>query len=123
MRPDRLAAALLLAVLAATCPAESRPNIVVIIADDLGWADVGFHAKEMPTPRLDRLAKEGAELGRFYAHPLCSPTRAALLTGQSPRRFSIVGALQGRDPGLPAGLPTLPATLRAAGYHTSMVGK
>lgn len=123
MRPDRLAAALLLAVLAATCPAESRPNIVVIIADDLGWADVGFHAKEMPTPRLDRLAREGAELGRFYAHPLCSPTRAALLTGQSPRRFSIVGALQGRDPGLPAGLPTLPATLRAAGYHTSMVGK
>lgn len=123
MRLPCLAACLLLACLASSGYAETRPNILVIVADDLGWGDVGFHTKEMPTPRLTRLAKEGSELGRFYAHPLCSPTRAALLTGQSPRRYSIVGALQGRDPGLPAGLPTLPATLRAAGYTTSLIGK
>lgn len=123
MRPDRLLFALLLACLGATSSAETRPNILVIIADDLGWGDVSLHAKDMPTPRLTRLAKEGTELGRFYAHPLCSPTRAALLTGQLPRRLGIVGALQGRDPGLSAGVPTLPTTLRAAGYHTSLIGK
>lgn len=103
--------------------AESRPNILVIVADDLGWGGVGFHAKGMTTPHLDRLAKEGAELGRFYAHPVCSPTRAALLTGQNPRRLGIVGALHGNDPGVPAGLPMLPSTLRAAGYRTSLIGK
>ncbi len=103
--------------------AQTKPNIVLIVADDLGWAGVGFHAKAMTTPRLDRLAKEGTELGRFYVYPLCSPTRAALLTGQTPRRFNIVSALRGRDLGVPAGLPTLPATLKAAGYRTSLIGK
>jgi len=114
---------LLLACLANPCRGESRPNILVIVADDLGWAGVGFHAKGMVTPRLDRLAKEGAELGRFYAYPLCSPTRAALLTGQIPRRFGIVAALHGAEPGVPAGVTMLPATLRAAGYRTSLIGK
>jgi arylsulfatase A-like enzyme len=103
--------------------AQTKPNIVLIVADDLGWAGVGFHAKAMTTPRLDRLAKEGTELGRFYVYPLCSPTRAALLTGQTPRRFNIVSALRGRDLGVPAGQPTLPATLKAAGYRTSLIGK
>lgn len=110
-------------LLACRLGAGAPPNIVVIVADDLGWGDVSLRAKDMPTPRLARLAREGAELGRFYAHPLCSPTRAALLTGQLPRRHGIAGALQGRDPGLPAGLPTLPATLRAAGYRTMLIGK
>jgi arylsulfatase A-like enzyme len=72
---------------------------------------------------LDRLAKEGTELGRFYVYPLCSPTRAALLTGQTPRRFNIVSALRARDPGVPSGQPTLPATLKSVGYHTSLIGK
>ena len=124
MRPRHLLVRLLLACLATAVTAETRqPNILVIVADDLGWGDVGFHSKDMPTPRLSRLAKEGTELGRFYVYPLCSPTRAALLTGQSPRRHGIVGAIQGRDTGLPAGLPSLPATLRAAGYQTSLIGK
>jgi arylsulfatase A-like enzyme len=103
--------------------AQTKPNIVLIVADDLGWAGVGFHAKTMTTPRLDRLAKEGTELGRFYVYPLCSPTRAALLTGQTPRRFNIVSALRARDPGVPSGQPTLPATLKSVGYHTSLIGK
>lgn len=124
MRLSCFVAHLFLVGLASVAPAATRqPNILVIVADDLGWGDVGFHSGEMPTPRLNRLAKEGAELGRFYVHPLCSPTRAALLTGQCPRRHGIVGAIQGRDAGLPTGLPTLPAMLRTAGYQTSLIGK
>ena len=104
-------------------PAADRPNIVVIVADDLGWANVGFHSAAAFTPNLDRMAKDGTELARFYAYPVCSPTRAALLTGRMPRRWGIVDALNGRDRGLPAGLVTLPALLRGAGYTTSLIGK
>jgi arylsulfatase A-like enzyme len=103
--------------------APDRPNIVVIVADDLGWANVGFHSPSAVTPNLDRMAKDGTELARFYAYPVCSPTRAALLTGRMPRRWGIVDALNGRDKGLPAGLVTLPGVLRDAGYATALVGK
>ncbi len=102
---------------------EVRPNIIVIVVDDLGWAGVGYHNKAMTTPNLDKLAKESVELQRFYVYPMCSPTRAALLTGQMPRRFSITTALNGNDPGIPAGLSTIAGTLKSAGYHTSLVGK
>ena len=104
-------------------PNVAAPNILVIVVDDLGWAGVGFHAPVMPTPNLDRLAKEGTELGRFYAYPVCSPTRAALLTGQMPRRFGIVNPLNGQDRGVPAGEVTLPSVLHDAGYTTALVGK
>lgn len=103
--------------------APGRPNIVVIVADDLGWANVGFHSPSAFTPNLDRMAKDGTELVRFYAYPVCSPTRAALLTGRMPRRWGIVDALNGRDKGLPAGLVTLPGVLRESGYSTALVGK
>ena len=104
-------------------PHIPAPNILVIVVDDLGWAGVGFHAPAMPTPNLDRLAKEGTELDRFYAYPVCSPTRAALLTGQMPRRFGIVNPLNGQDRGVPAGEVTLPSVLHDAGYTTALVGK
>jgi arylsulfatase A-like enzyme len=103
--------------------AEARPNILVILVDDLGWAGVGYHNKAMTTPNLDKLAMESVELQRFYVYPVCSPTRAALLTGQMPRRFGITTALNGNDPGIPAGLSTIAGTLKSAGYHTSLVGK
>lgn len=51
------------------------PNIILIVADDMGWNDVGYHGSEIRTPTIDRLAKEGVELNRFYVHPTCSPTR------------------------------------------------
>ena len=102
---------------------DARPNILVIIVDDLGWAGVGFHSKAMTTPNLDKLAKESTELSRFYAYPVCSPTRAALLSGNMPRRYGVVDALNGRDPGIPAGLQTIPLTFKAAGYQTSLIGK
>ena len=96
---------------------------MVVIADDLGWGDVGFHQGAIPTPNLDRLAKDGVELQRFYVYPVCSPTRAAFLTGQMPRRFGITYPLGPREPGLPSGLPTLPRTLQSVGYQTWLVGK
>lgn len=103
--------------------AASQPNVLVIVADDLGWAGVGFHNKAMATPHLDRLAKEGAELQRFYVYPTCSPTRVALLTGQMPRRYNVVSALQGAEPGMPAGVPTIASVFKSAGYRTSLIGK
>ncbi len=98
-------------------------NILVLLADDLGWGDIGLHGGIARTPNIDRLAQEGVELRRYYAYPFCSPTRAALLTGQMPRRFGIINPLQARDEGLPAGLPTLPRTLQDVGYQTMLVGK
>lgn len=125
----RLATIVFAGFLAAAGPAMARddappaPNLLVIVVDDLGWAGVGFHASSMPTPNLDRLAKEGTELDRFYAYPVCSPTRAALLTGKMPRRFGIVNPLNGQDRGVPAGEVTLPSVLHDAGYTTALVGK
>ena len=102
---------------------ETTPNVLVIIADDLGWNDVGFHSRAAPTPNLNRLAKEGLELQRFYTYPVCSPARAAFLTGQMPRRFGLAGVIGPQQEGLPAGVATLPAAFRAAGYQTSLIGK
>ena len=65
------------------------PNIVVLLADDLGWKDVGWHGSEIPTPNLDRLANAGAQLDFFYVQPVCSPTRAALMTGRYPMRHGL----------------------------------
>ena len=64
-------------------------NIIIIVADDLGWNDIGFHGSEIKTPNLDQLAAESIELKRFYSAPICSPTRAGLLTGKYPDRFNL----------------------------------
>ncbi|NCF21127.1 MAG: sulfatase-like hydrolase/transferase [Haliea sp.] len=82
--PARLLATLILSLCGLfastlTHAAENAPNIVIILADDMGWNDVGYHGSEISTPHIDRLAAEGLELDRFYAQPACSPTRAALL--------------------------------------------
>ncbi len=102
---------------------KTKINVLVLFVDDLGSGDLGMHGGASRTPNIDHLATEGVELKRYYSYPLCSPSRAALLTGQMPRRFGIAYALGARDPGLPADLPTLPRTLRSAGYQTWLVGK
>ncbi|MEL0198876.1 MAG: sulfatase-like hydrolase/transferase, partial [Gammaproteobacteria bacterium] len=58
-----------------------KPNIVIIVSDDLGWGDVSYHGSTIPTPNIDRFVNEGLELNRFYSNPICSPTRASLMTG------------------------------------------
>ena len=114
-------------VLAASLAAASpKPNIVILVADDLGWADVGYHGEEViRTPSLDRLAQEGAELDRFYATPICSPTRAALMTGRDPIRLGVAYAtiLPWSNNGIHPDERFMPESFRAAGYQTAMVGK
>ena len=98
-------------------------NVIVLLADDLGWGDVGFHQGKASTPNLDQLAKEGVELNRFYAYPACSPARAAMLTGRFPHRYGITGPTRPRDEGLPLSEQILPSVFQAAGYQTSLIGK
>ena len=102
-----------------------RPNIVVILADDLGWKDVGYHGGPEQTPNIDRLANSGLRLESFYAYPLCSPTRSALLTGRNPIRFGLAYSVvrPWAYYGLPLTEQLLPESFRNAGYQTAIIGK
>lgn len=99
--------------------ASTRPNVVVIVADDLGYSDVGAFGGEIHTPNLDSLANQGLRFSNFYNASRCSPTRASLLTGQYPHRVNL--AANGRDLGK-NGL-TIAEALGSAGYNTAMAGK
>lgn len=104
----------------------SKPNIVVILADDLGFADVGFNGgREIQTPNIDKLAAAGARLDQFYVQPVCSPTRAALMTGRYPMRHGLqVGVVRPwAQYGLPLEERTLAQALKEAGYATAITGK
>jgi arylsulfatase A-like enzyme len=106
--------------------AAEKPNVVLILADDLGREDCGFMGgTEIKTPQLDKLAMEGTRLDAFYVQPLCSPTRAALLTGRYPMRHGLqVGVVRPwAQYGLPLQERTLAEALKDAGYATAIVGK
>eukprot|EP00090_Calanus_glacialis_P012886 TRINITY_DN21515_c0_g1_i1.p1 TRINITY_DN21515_c0_g1~~TRINITY_DN21515_c0_g1_i1.p1 ORF type:complete len:501 (-),score=111.45 TRINITY_DN21515_c0_g1_i1:46-1548(-) len=102
-----------------------KPNILYILADDMGFGDVSWNNPDMKTPVLERLAREGVILDQFYAQPKCSPSRAALMTGLYPYKTSMQRGSIGpfRPTGLPTVLPTLPELLRQEGYSTHLVGK
>ena len=113
-------------------PVEAQrrpPNIVVIVSDDMGYADIGVHgSKDIPTPNIDALAKGGIRFTDAYVSgPYCSPTRAGLLTGRYPQRFGHEfnpdQLSSHSEPGLPLGETTMADRLRAAGYKTALVGK
>ena len=109
------------AVLAAT--ADQRPNIVVIISDDQGWADIGYNNPRVYSPHLDQLAAESVVFTEHYVMPQCTPTRVALMTGRYPGRFGGPALAASNAPPLPHGTPTIASMLQGAGYTTSMAGK
>src|ERR1700734_4073026 len=105
-----------------------QPNIVFIMADDLGYADVGCYGRpDLATPNIDRIAARGVRLTQGYANSaVCSATRLALITGRYQYRLplGLEEPLAGKtDVGLPPDHPTLPSLLRQAGYGTALVGK
>ena len=116
-------------VAAAQAERGSRPNVVLIITDDMGWADLGsYGATDIRTPSLDRLASEGVRLTDFYANGVtCSPTRAGLISGRYQQRFGIEAplpnAVRAGDLGLPATGYSLPQLLKDHGYATALIGK
>jgi arylsulfatase A-like enzyme len=123
--------------LAATAPGlrraaaqSAKPNIIFILADDLGYADVSSYGQQdYTTPNIDRLALEGLRFTQAYANSaVCSATRTALTTGRYQYRLAVgleepISAETPKDIGLPPSHPTLPSLLRAAGYGTTLVGK
>jgi N-acetylgalactosamine-6-sulfatase len=113
--------------------AGTRPNVVFILTDDLGWGDLGCYGnRQAPTPNLDRLASQGAMFTQFYVNnPVCSPSRCAFLTGHFPARHGIHAALSAPPGNAQRGIPdwldpdvdTLPKRLKQAGYATAHFGK
>src|SRR5690606_5920927 len=109
--------------------ADDRPNVVVILADDLGYGDLGcYGATDLRTPHIDALAKRGMRFENFYANcPVCSPTRASLLTGKYPDRAGVPGVIRTHATNswgyLDPRATTLADQFGKAGYHTAIVGK
>jgi arylsulfatase A-like enzyme len=110
-------------------PPAGSPNIVIVYMDDMGWADVGCYGSEIATPNIDTLAGRGIRFTHYTTHPICSPARAALLTGRNAHSVA-TGWLAQNNPGfpgyfgdIPLDAPTIAETMRAAGYATIAVGK
>ena len=116
-------AAVLISLCASAVYAAERPNVILIVTDDQGYGDLGCHGNpKIRTPHLDRFAQQAVELTRFYVSPVCSPTRASLITGRYNYRTGVVDTFLGRSMMYPDEV-TLAEMLRAAGYRTGIFGK
>ena len=102
-----------------------HPNVVILLADDLGFADLGFRGSDIETPHIDRLAREGLTLNRFYSMPICTPTRSALMTARDPMKLGSIyaGFQPWQNGGVSPDEHFMPESFKAAGYQTAMVGK
>ena len=117
---------LALGVTAGVVQAQTKkPNILYIVADDLGYKDTGFSGAEYKTPTIDKLANEGAVLQQFYVQPMCTPTRAAMMTGRYPMRYGMQSfvVLPEQTYGIPLDEKLMPQVLKEAGYTTAIIGK
>ncbi|MFK7909595.1 MAG: sulfatase [Akkermansiaceae bacterium] len=113
----------ILMALASSSYGYQKPNIIVIIIDDMGWADIGYHNPKVYSPNIDKLAGGAAQFTQHYVMPQCTPTRVALMTGKYPGRFGGAALSASNSPSFPLGTPTLAAMLKKAGYATFMAGK
>ena len=120
-----LAAAVALCAPASVQADDKRPNIIFIMADDLGNADLGYRGGQIQSPNIDKLAQEGVRLESFYGQQVCTPARAALMTGRYPMRYGLqtLVIFPSHNYGLPTDERTLPQALKEAGYKTLMTGK
>lgn len=100
---------------------RTRPNILFLMADDLGWADAGYHGSSIKTPNIDRLAATGIRFERHYVMPTCTPTRVGLMSGRYPSRFGVLSPAYGKI--FEDDTVTLPGMLRQVGYRTALCGK
>ncbi len=100
-----------------------NPNVIFILIDDQGWADIGYNNPKVYTPNLDKLAAGGAQFTQHYVMPQCTPTRVALLTGRYPGRFGPQALSASNEPAFPAGTVTMASVFKASGYSTYLVGK
>ncbi|MEM9080604.1 MAG: sulfatase-like hydrolase/transferase [Verrucomicrobiota bacterium] len=103
--------------------AEGRPNVIVMLTDDQGWADIGYNNPKVYTPNLDKLAAEGATFTQHYVMPQCTPTRIAFFTGRYPGRFGPAGLKATNGPVFPHGTFNVARLFKNAGYHTALIGK
>ena len=106
--------------------ASDNPNIIIILTDDLGWGDVSYNGGPISTPNIDKLAKDGVQMNRFYAAPTCSPTRAALMTGVNSLENGVIRPFDNPTAdryGLPLRYKIMPEYLKDAGYQTALSGK
>jgi len=101
----------------------ARPNVLFIVADDLGWSDVGWHGGFAKTPHMDALVNGGVELDQHYVQPVCTPTRTALMSGRYPGRFGPQAMSPSNRRAMAAGTVTLASALKSMGYTTAMAGK
>ena len=102
-----------------------KPNVIIILVDDLGWADISLRGAPFKTPNIDSLFKEGVSLNRFYTTPICSPTRAALMTGRDPLKLGVAYSviMPWMNNGIHPDEHFMPESFQMNGYQTAMFGK